>query len=172
MKVENLSIEGLKLFTLDLHKDERGFFVESYQKKKYQELGCHIDFVQDNCALSKKGTLRGMHYQSYPGQDKLIWVSSGKIYDVAVDLREGSFTYGRYEGIYLEPGQQFLIPKGFAHGYFAMEDSVVHYKVSAYYDPKTEKGFYYDDPNVKIHWPEKPLIISERDQKAPFLQIV
>jgi dTDP-4-dehydrorhamnose 3,5-epimerase len=172
MKVEKLSLDGLLLLHLDIFSDERGFFTESYALRRYDEIGLP-PFVQDNCSLSKKGTLRGMHYQSEPGQDKLIWVPQGKIFDVAVDMRTNSPTYGKYEAVELDVTKQLFIPKGFAHGFFVLSDSaLLNYKVSHYYNAATEKGFFYDDPTIAITWPSTPTSVSQRDQKAPLFQEV
>ena len=168
MIVINLSLSGLKLIKPFLHVDNRGFFLESYNRDRYAEHGIDLSFVQDNLVYSKKGTLRGMHYQTDPGQDKLIYVSKGRIFDVAVDIRKSSSTFGSYETQILDETAQFFIPKGYAHGYLALTDeAIVHYKVSSIYDPQKEKGFRWDDPQVAIPWPMKPLLISERDKKAP-----
>ena len=153
--------------------DERGFFLESFQDPRYQELGIKTSFVQHNHSYSKRGVLRGMHFQ--PGQAKLIYVVKGSIFDVAVDIRKSSPTFGKWEGVYLndQNHEQFFIPDGFAHGFLVLSDEAhVLYKVSAVYNSATERGFRYDDPEVGITWPEQGQIISMRDRNAPLMHEV
>jgi dTDP-4-dehydrorhamnose 3,5-epimerase len=152
-------LEGIKLIQLKTFSDERGFFTELYRQGD-------VSFVQDNLSFSKKGVIRGMHFQSTPGQAKLITVISGKIYDVFVDIRPDSETFGKWEGVELIQGQQLLIPVGFAHGFAALDDVHLLYKMSSFYHPETEKGFRYDDPAVGIKWPFEDPILSERDRNA------
>lgn len=172
MEVRDLSLQGLKLIQPKVFKDSRGFFLETFQQSIYEKLGIATPFVQDNHSCSSQGCIRGMHFQSYPGQAKLVRVAFGKILDVAVDIRPHSPTYGRWEGVVLDDQlhQQLFIPNGFAHG-FCVLSPVAHvlYKVSSLYDPKFEKGFRWDDPRININWPIENPIISERDQQAPFL---
>ena len=171
MDVKNLSLKGAFLITPEVFFDERGFFFESHHKKHYEMRGIG-PFVQDNHSYSRQGVVRGMHFQTTPGQAKLIRVSYGKIFDVIVDIRLDSSTYGKWEGIYLddEKCQQLFIPIGFAHGFQVISDKAhVLYKVSSFYDSKTEKGFYYNDPKVGIKWPLCPTYVSKRDLAAsPF----
>lgn len=174
MEIINLRLEGLKLIKPKVFKDQRGFFLESFQQSAYAKAGIKEIFQQDNHSYSQKGCIRGMHFQSFPGQAKLIRVAVGKIYDVAVDIRENSATFGQWEGVILDDQDhnQLFIPVGFAHGFCVLsEEAHVMYKVSTPYDPKYEKGFRWDDPDVNIQWPltTDPLV-SERDQKAPFLR--
>lgn len=173
MEVINLSIDGLKIIKPRRIEDERGFFMESYKKPLYFQKGIKSHFIQDNCSFSCKNTLRGMHFQSFPGQDKLVWVSSGKVFDVAVDIRKNSPTFGSYECVELDAkeGCQFFIPKGFAHGFLVLSSAAtVHYKVSAVFDASTEKGFCFNDPYLSIPWPIKDPILSKRDQESPKFQ--
>ncbi len=177
MEVINLRLNGLKLITPLLLRDDRGFFKETYNEARYIELGILPRFVQDNHSYSKKNVLRGMHFQSSPGQDKLVSASFGKIFDVAVDLRKDSPTFGQWEGVYLdaESHQQLFIPHGFAHGFYVVSDegAQVNYKVSSLYNASTEKGFRFDDPTVNIQWPATNPIISIRDLEAPsFLEVL
>jgi dTDP-4-dehydrorhamnose 3,5-epimerase len=175
MQVRELSLEGLKLISPDIFKDERGYFFESYRQDRYLDYGIDVAFVQDNHSYSYKNTIRGMHFQTFPGQAKLVRVVSGKIFDVAVDIRKGSKTFGRWEGAILdsERSDQLFIPSGFAHGFCVLsEEAHVLYKVSNYYDPETEKGFNYLDPTVGIEWPVTAPILSERDRNAPFFLTV
>ena len=174
MKVEELSLKGLKIITLDAYKDERGFFKESYRRPLYEKNGITCDFLQDNHSFSKKQTIRGMHFQSHPGQDKLISVLHGKIFDVVVDIRPDSATFGKWEGIILdaEAHQQLFVPVGFAHGFCVLSDGAhVVYKVSSLFDPTTEKGFRFDDPDLLIDWPFNDPIVSERDKTSPFFKL-
>jgi dTDP-4-dehydrorhamnose 3,5-epimerase len=159
-------LEGIKLIQLKTFSDERGFFSELYREEE-------LSFVQDNLSFSKKGVIRGMHFQSTPGQAKLITVISGSIFDVFVDIRPDSETFGKWEGVELVSGQQLLIPVGFAHGFAALSDVHLLYKMSSFYHPETEKGFRYDDPAVGIKWPFEDPILSERDRNAPsFKEVV
>jgi len=171
MKAIQLRLEGLLLIKPTVFPDSRGFFLETFQQSSYEKLGIQNPFVQDNHSFSKKGCVRGMHFQSTPGQAKLIRVAVGKIFDVAVDIRPDSPTYGQWEGVTLD-GQshhQLYIPVGFAHGFCVLSSEAhVLYKVSNPYDPKSEKGFRWDDPTINIQWPIKNPIVSERDQQAPF----
>lgn len=172
MEVIQLRLEGLKLIKPKVFKDHRGFFIETFQQSLYEKFGISCPFVQDNHSFSKEGCIRGMHFQSFPGQSKLIRVGMGKIFDVAVDIRPHSPTYGMWEGVVLddESHHQLFIPVGFAHGFCVLsQEAHVLYKVSSPYDSRFEKGFRWDDPNVKINWPVKNPIVSERDQQAPFL---
>jgi dTDP-4-dehydrorhamnose 3,5-epimerase len=172
MEIINLSIPGLQLIKLKPIPDERGFFKEFYQQPRYHREGIETVFLQDNFSYSKKGVLRGMHFQSFPGQAKLVSVIQGKIFDVAVDIRKNSPTFGKWEGIYLDAGshEQFFIPEGFAHGFYVVSDkgALVHYKVSSLYHQETEKSFRFDDPTFAITWPAEQPILSVRDQNAPF----
>lgn len=170
MKVIDLSLMGAKLIVPKVFHDERGFFRETYRKPLYEQVGIDVPFVQDNHSFSKGGTLRGMHFQTFPGQAKLVSVMVGKIYDVFVDIRPESPTFGKWEGIELDDvsGQQLFIPVGFAHGFYVMSESAhVTYKVSAIYNPETEKSFRYDDPEVGIQWPNTHPLVSLRDLSAP-----
>lgn len=174
MEIINLSLPGLKLIRLNIFDDERGFFKECYRKPRYTEYGIECEFVQDNLSFSKKDVIRGMHFQSDPGQAKLISVLQGKIFDVVVDIRSDSPYFGKWEGIYLDADQheQLYVPIGFAHGFCVVSDpgAYVHYKVSNVYHSSTEQTFRFDDPHIKIEWPVKQPLVSPRDQKAPLFQ--
>lgn len=170
MQVIDLRLKGLKLIQPKVFKDERGFFLESYQSSSYEKEGMPSFFPQDNHSFSEKGCLRGLHFQSMPGQAKLVRVGVGKIFDVAVDIRPDSPTFGEWEGVILDDQEhhQLFIPVGFAHGFCVLsENAHVFYKVSAPYNPATEKGFRWDDPTIQIGWPIPHPILSERDRKAP-----
>ena len=157
------------------HGDHRGFFAETYSRRKYSELGIEDEFVQDNHSLSREvGTLRGLHFQSPPhAQAKVVRCGRGAIFDVAVDIRRGSPTYGEWEGYELtaENGDQLYIPVGFAHGFVTLEpDSEIVYKCSDYYAPETEGAILWNDPDIGIDWPtDADPILSEKDAVAPLL---
>ncbi len=174
MDVIDLKLSGLKLIKPRIFRDERGFFYESFRQPLFERLGLP-PFVQDNVAWSKKDVLRALHYQETPGQAKLVSCPQGKIFDVAVDLRPGSKTFGQWEGVVLDDVDHAMlfIPVGFAHGYCALSDqTTVHYKVSALYDPSTERSIRWNDPDIGIKWPTFKPILSLRDQQSPFLKEV
>ena len=154
-----------------VHGDDRGFFFESYRRDRLGELGIPDEFVQDNHSRSRKGIVRGMHFQ--PGQAKLVRCVRGAIFDVLVDIRAGSPQFGEWEGFVLDDAEhrQLYVPDGFAHGFCVLSDVAdVAYKVTTYYDPSAESGFAFDDPDVAIDWPDRPnLTASARDQSAPRL---
>lgn len=170
MEVTKLRLDGLKLIKPKVFRDHRGFFLETFQHALYEKLGLKGPFLQENHSYSRKGILRGMHYQTVPGQAKLVRVAVGKIYDVAVDMRPDSPTFGQWEAAILDDQahHQLFIPIGFAHGFCVLsEEAHVLYKVSSLYDSAVEKGFRWDDPTLQIDWPVAQPIISERDQQAP-----
>ena len=165
-------LPGLVLLAPSVHGDARGFFLETYRADAWAAEGVPTGFVQDNHSRSRRGTLRGLHFQTHPGQGKLVRVASGKVLDVVVDLRRGSGTFGRWEGHELDDTalRQLWVPVGFAHGFCVVSDEAdVVYKCSSYYDPATEAGIAYDDPDVGIAWPGIELTVSERDRTAPRL---
>lgn len=172
MQVRELTLPGLKLIFPKVFRDGRGFFIETYEQARYASQGIDVDFLQDNHSHSKRGTIRGMHFQTTPGQAKLVHVSKGKIFDVACDIRIGSPTFGKWEAVILdsESHAQLFIPVGFAHGFCVLEDADVIYKVDSVYNSATEKGFRYDDPEVAIQWPLDPgeITVSERDRSCPY----
>ena len=168
-------IAGSWLLTSKVHADSRGQFVESFQKGVFAEQsGLSIDFIQDNEVVSHLGVVRGLHLQNDPhGQAKLIRVVQGCIYDVAVDLRADSPSYGEWFGVELsaENQIQLFLPKGFAHGYSVLsERAIVQYKVDAPYNSKAESGIRYNDPDLGIDWQVDNPVLSEKDQKLPFLK--
>jgi len=168
-------LSDVKLIRRKVFSDDRGFFSELYRKSLYEEMGISVNFVQDNHSFSAYGTIRGMHFQSFPGQAKLVSVVVGTIYDVYVDIRKGSPTFGQWGARELDAQkhEQLYIPVGFAHGFAVLSDTAhVIYKVSSDYDPKNEKSFRYDDPAVGIVWPIDSPVLSERDQTAPLLSEV
>jgi len=152
--------------------DERGFFMETFRADSWAAEGVPTEFVQDNHSRSRKGTIRGIHFQTHPGQGKLVRVARGAVLDVIVDLRRGSATFGQWESFVLddESAHQLFVPIGFGHG-FCVTSEVADfvYKVTSYFDPETESGFRFDDPDVGIEWPEMELLYSERDRTAPRL---
>ena len=153
--------------------DERGFFFETYRRSDYAQLGIEVEFVQDNHSRSVHGTIRALHFQLHPGQAKLIRCARGSVYDVAVDLRKNSPTYGRHEAFVLSDknAHQIFIPVGFAHGFaVTSEEADVTYKVSSYYDGATERGIAWDDPALGIDWPVERPLVSERDRSNPSLE--
>jgi dTDP-4-dehydrorhamnose 3,5-epimerase len=164
-------LDGLVLLEPDVHGDTRGFFVETYRSAAWSDHGVPSDWVQDNHSRSRRGTVRGMHFSLPPGQAKLVRCARGSIWDVVVDLRHGSPTFGRWEGVDLddETHRQLYVPVGFAHGFCVRSEIAdVAYKCSDYYDPALERGFAFDDPEVGIPWPEDvELLVSARDREAP-----
>lgn len=180
MHVADLGISGVRVLTPNKHGDHRGFFSEVYNKRTLAEAGIDIDFVQDNHSLSaEKGVVRGLHFQVPPfAQDKLVRVVRGSVFDVAVDLRRGSPTYGRQVSAVLsvEEWNQILVPIGFAHGFMTLgPDTEVIYKVSNYYRPDHDKGLLWNDPALGIAWPipEGEAILSDKDRQQPrFVEIV
>ncbi len=169
--VETCHIDGLKVITPQVFGDARGYFVETYHKEAYTEAGIPDEFVQDNQSASKKGVLRGLHFQIKHAQAKLVRVVSGEVFDVAVDMREGSPTYGQWYGVVLsaENMKQFYIPKNFAHGFLVLSDFAEFcYKVTDFYHPNDESGIIYNDPDIGIEWPVPEgmeLIMSDKDTK-------
>lgn len=176
MQVESLAIPDVKILTPKRFGDARGFFSETYNKTAFAEHGLSLDFVQDNHSMSQAvGVLRGLHFQTPPfAQDKLVRVVKGRIFDVAVDIRQGSPTYGKWVGaeISAEAWNQILVPVGFAHGFVTLEpDTEVIYKVTAPYAPENDKGLAWDDPAIGIDWPLNGATptLSDKDTKHPKL---
>ena len=166
-------IEGLKVVEPAVFGDERGYFMETYNYRDFAEAGIDCQFVQDNQSASKKGVLRGLHFQINHPQDKLVRVVSGEVFDVAVDLREGSKTFGKWFGIVLsaENKKQFFVPKNFAHGFLVLSDYAEFcYKVTDFYHPNDEGGILWSDVEIGVEWPlpegmtERDLILSEKDR--------
>lgn len=167
MNLIKTQIEGLFLIKPLLFKDDRGYFFESFQKEKLKAIGIDEEFVQDNESMSGKGVLRGLHFQKPPfAQGKLVRVVSGSVLDVAVDLRKGSKTYGKWESSVLSAANKLMmwIPEGFAHGFLVMEDDTIfQYKCTTYYDKESECGIIWNDPDLKIDWGIKKPLVSEKD---------
>ena len=170
-KVIKTPIKDLVIIETKIFKDDRGFFIESYNPRDFTNLGINGHFVQDNHSMSKKGVLRGLHFQLKHPQGKLIQVISGKVFDVAVDLRLNSPTFGKWYGIELsyDSGLQFYIPSGFAHGFLAIEENThFFYKCTDFYYPDDELGIIWNDKDIGIQWPlsqVEKIIISDKDSK-------
>jgi len=165
-------LEGVVLVEPQVLGDERGFFVETFSRDAWREIGVEVEFVQHNHSRSVKNTLRGLHFQTEPGQAKLIRCVRGEIVDVAVDLRRGSPTYGQWEAHVLDDvkHRQLFVPVGFGHGFAVLSDVAdVAYQVSSYYDPATEAGIAWNDPEVGVDWQVAEPLLSERDKSAPRL---
>ncbi|MDD5940955.1 MAG: dTDP-4-dehydrorhamnose 3,5-epimerase [Lachnospiraceae bacterium] len=180
-------IRGLKVITPTVHGDDRGYFMETYQQRDFNAAGIDAVFVQDNQSMSKKGVLRGLHFQIHYAQSKLVRVVRGEVYDVAVDLREGSETFGKWYGVLLsdQNKRQFYIPKNFAHGFIVLSDEAEFcYKVDDFWHPNDEAGIAWNDPAIGVEWPQvagtydgtasaagyhlqdgTPLTLSDKDQK-------
>lgn len=170
-KIKDLYIVEPKVFG-----DNRGYFMESYNKKAFEEAGLTMEFVQDNESKSKKGVLRGMHFQTKHTQGKLVRVTEGEVYDVAVDLRKGSPTFGMWEGVLLtaENKKQFYVPEGFAHGFLVVSDTATfNYKCTDFYAPEYDSGLLWNDSDVRIEWPLdgiEEILLSEKDRNQKTLK--
>lgn len=166
-------IKGVYIIDVKSYGDHRGYFMETYKQENFKEAGLEYVFVQDNQSSSRKGVLRGLHFQKTFPQAKLVRVLSGEVFDVAVDLRKDSETYGQWVGVYLsaENKRQFMIPRGFAHGFVVVSDyAEFAYKCDEVYHPEDEGGIAWDDPNIAIEWPKlEEIILSEKDKKHPIL---
>ena len=165
-------LDGPLLLAPTVYGDDRGFFLETFRTEALAALGVRTDFVQDNHSRSGRGTLRGMHFQTRPGQAKLVRCARGRVLDAIVDVRRGSPTFGEWESFELDDQDHhaLYVPIGFAHGFCVLSDEAdVVYKCSSYYDPETEAEIAYDDPDVGIEWPALELRVSARDERAPRL---
>lgn len=172
MNVVPTRLAGLVLVEPEVHGDERGFFLETYRRDRYRSLGIEVEFVQDNHSRSRQGTVRGLHYQTDPGQAKLVRVARGRILDVALDIRIGSPTFGQHESLELDDirHRQLFVPVGFAHGFAVLSETAdVTYKVSSVFDPATEAGIAWDDPALGIDWHVAEPRVSDRDRTNPSL---
>ena len=171
IKVTPCDIDGLYVIEPKVFGDERGYFVETYNKQEFAANRLDMEFVQDNQSKSKKGVLRGLHFQKQHPQGKLVRVLSGEVFDVAVDIRKGSDTYGKWFGVVLseENMKQFYVPEGFAHGYYVLSDTAVFsYKCTDFYHPEDEGGILWNDPEIGIQWPVEDgveVVLSEKDQR-------
>lgn len=172
MKIIETKLPDVKIFKPKVFSDNRGFFLETWQKKNYEAAGANLNFVQDNVSVSKKGVLRGLHYQYPHPQGKLVQVLAGEVFDVAVDIRLGSATFGEWVSVQLSETnhRQLYIPAGFAHGFYVVSDKAIFsYKCTDYYDPAAEAGIIWDDPEMNIDWPVEKPELSEKDSKYPKL---
>ena len=171
---EKTPIEGLVVITPTVFGDHRGYFMETYQKEEFAAAGIDVDFVQDNESCSSRGVLRGMHFQKTNPQGKLVRVLEGEVFDVAVDLRKGSETYGKWYGVTLsaENKKQFYVPEGFAHGFLVRSEwAEFCYKVTDFYHPGDEGGLMWNDPEIGIDWGDvSNILLSEKDKHHPRLR--
>jgi len=169
MKIIDEALNGLKLIQLDSFADERGFFTERFVKSKFDAIGVPSHYIQDNFSFSKAGVIRGLHYQRNPDQAKLVGCTRGRILDVAVDIREASPTFGEYFAVELsgDNGRMLYVPAGFAHGFCAIEDSDVMYKVDGVYNREGEGGIIYNDAEIGIKWPDMKTTVSAKDKELP-----
>lgn len=178
MKIKTTPLDGLRIIEHDRWSDSRGYFIETHNRKQLEAVGIQADFVQDNLSLSHRGVLRGLHAQGgEQAQGKLVRVLQGRVWDVAVDIRKGSPTFGQHFGLELSADNHlsFWIPPGFLHGFLSLEDQTLFsYKVTGFYDPSGEVGVRWDDPNLAIAWPDSgaDLIVSQKDQNLSYLQAI
>lgn len=173
MKVIETELSGVLILEPRVFEDQRGFFMETFHKEKYEKAGITVEFVQDNFSFSQKNTLRGLHYQHPHGQAKLVHVAQGAVFDVAVDIRLGSPTFGKWTGVELSAAnrRQLFIPPGFAHGFVVLSDTASFvYKCSDFYFPDCEAGIIFSDPQLAIRWPGGNFLLSPKDQQYPVLQ--
>jgi len=173
MKILKTEIDGVRIIEPKFFGDHRGGFMETYQRQRYAEHGIAVDFVQDNFSFSRRGTLRGLHFQQPHGQAKLVQVFQGEVFDVAVDIRLGSPTFGRWTGAVLseQNRRQMFVPEGFAHGFCVLSETAQFtYKCSDYYAPECEAGIRWSDPALAITWPIRDVVLSEKDANLPLLQ--
>ena len=171
--VEKSDLEGVLLIQPAVHSDSRGRFFESFQKERYKEIGIDEEFVQDNQSVSQKNTIRGLHYRVAPEQAKLVRVIKGEVFDVVVDIRKQSPTFGQWRGYTLSDSNylQIYIPVGFAHGFCVISETAEFlYKVSEYYSAEKEKGIMWNDPDIGINWPTSSPVLSEKDKANPALK--
>jgi dTDP-4-dehydrorhamnose 3,5-epimerase len=173
MKVKETKLVGVLVLEPDVFSDERGFFLETWNSARYENAGIEGTFVQDNISFSKRGVLRGLHFQYPQSQGKLIQILSGEVVDIAVDIRVGSPTFGHWVSEVLSDAnhRQIYIPPGFAHGYcVTSETAIFSYKCTDYYNPETENGIIWNDPDLNIDWPIKEPILSPKDKEYPRLK--
>jgi dTDP-4-dehydrorhamnose 3,5-epimerase len=176
MQVEETDIEGVKIVVPDVFGDSRGWFAEQYSLERYKAIGIDADFVQDSESFSSKGVVRGLHWQASPHtQTKLVRVVRGAVWDIAVDIRKGSPTFGKHVAVTLtaENKKQLYIPRGFAHGFIVLEDNTLFsYKCDNFYSASADRGLFFNDPALQIKWPDigVPLKLSEKDCNHPYLK--
>lgn len=167
MKVNRTKLDGVLVLQPKIYKDERGFFLESFNKDKYVKAGINFDFVQDNHSRSSKGVLRGLHFQVNKPQGKLVSCTSGKVLDVVVDINPDSETFCEYISVELssENGKQLWVPPGYAHGFYVLSELADFcYKCTSYYDPEDDSGIMWNDPKIGIYWPARNPILSDKDK--------
>lgn len=173
MKVIETKLPGVLIIEPAVFGDARGFFIETWNQKRYAEIGLSASFVQDNLSFSTRGTLRGLHFQHPNTQGKLVFVLQGEVFDVAVDIREGSPTFGQWVGVTLSADnkRQVYIPEGFVHGFWVTSETALFaYKCTDFYNPQAEGGIAWDDPDLGIAWPGEKPILSEKDWNYPRLR--
>ncbi len=173
MRVTETKLPGVLILEPQVFGDERGFFMETYEAKRYAKVGIEAPFVQDNLSFSQRGVLRGLHFQNPHGQGKLVSVLQGEVFDVAVDIRLGSATFGQWTGSTLssENKRQFWVPPGFAHGFcVTSETALFSYKCTDFYAPEHEGSIRWNDPQINISWPVQEPQLSDKDQQAPLLK--
>lgn len=173
LNIVHTEIEGPLVIEPRAFDDERGFFMETFHRRRYEALGVSVDFCQDNLSFSRQKTLRGLHYQLPHEQAKLVQVLQGEIFDVAVDIRRGSPTFGRYVGVRLSSinRRQLFIPQGFAHGFCVLSETALFaYKCSDFYEPDCDYGVLWSDPAIDIAWPVSDPLLSAKDQRLPLLE--
>ena len=172
MKVLQTALEGVLIIEPDVFRDERGYFIETFHRKRYKQGGVDTEFVQDNLSFSSKGIIRGLHYQFPQAQAKLVQVIKGEVFDVTVDIRRGSPTFGKWISVVIsdEDKQQIYIPEGFAHGFCVLSDTAfLSYKCSDLYAPDCEGGILWSDPDLNIDWPLEQPLLSGKDSQYPCL---
>ena len=175
MNVIETELAGVVILEPKVFEDDRGFFMEIFQKQRYEEAGINVDFVQDNLSFSEQNTLRGLHYQLANAQAKLVQVLQGEVFDVAVDIRVGSPTFGKWAGVELsgQNHRQFFVPEGFAHGFVVLSETALFgYKCSNYYSPADEGGIIFSDPGINIQWPGENFFLSPKDKLYPMLDAI
>ncbi|WP_166829612.1 dTDP-4-dehydrorhamnose 3,5-epimerase [Thalassoroseus pseudoceratinae] len=175
MEIKSTKLDGVVIIEPKVFGDHRGFFMETWNAKRYQESGLNASFVQDNLSYSRRGILRGLHYQNPNTQGKLVSVLEGEVYDVAVDVRAGSKTFGEWVGVTLsaENKRQFYVPPGFAHGFCVTSEMALFvYKCTDFYDPQAEGSILWNDPDLGIDWPVDEPALSDKDKDAPRLKDV
>ncbi len=173
MRCYDTSLPGVKIFEPKVFEDRRGFFMETWNASRYAEWGIPADFVQDNLSLSTRGILRGLHYQQPNPQGKLVYVLQGEVFDVAVDIRYGSPTFGQWTGVSLsaQNRRQLYIPEGFAHGFCVVSEvALFAYKCTEFYLPDNDKGIHWNDPELNIQWPIVEPTLSAKDKQQPQLK--
>jgi dTDP-4-dehydrorhamnose 3,5-epimerase len=173
LRVLETGLDGVVIIEPRVHGDERGFFLESWKASSYRSLGLPDAFAQANISRSEKGVLRGLHYQYRQPQGKLVCVLEGRIFDVAVDIRPGSASFGQWSGVELsaQNHRQLFIPEGFAHGFIVLSDTALfHYYCTTEYAPQYEVSIAWDDPDIAVQWPVEPSAVSQKDRQAPQLR--